>query len=161
MVQYSNIDRVMEAENHVKHGASSKSQMSRGNFLRTLIIVFVMPIILAPSVSVFAQENVATADTVTKVSKTDSKDINIYCHCPSSPLYRTSPLVLIDGLEVSIDVLTRLTSNDVKNYVVISDAKEAFELYGARGVNGVIVISSNLKKKDLKKMIKIANNNKN
>ena len=30
MAQYSNFDRVMEAKNHFKIGASSKSQMSRG-----------------------------------------------------------------------------------------------------------------------------------
>ena len=61
MVQYSsNLDRVMEARNHFKNRASSKSQTSRGNVLRTVVIilfaVFVMPIILAPSVSIFAQD---------------------------------------------------------------------------------------------------------
>ena len=61
MVQYSsNLDRVMEARNHFKNRASSKSQTSRGNVLRTVVIilfaVFVMPIILAPSVSVLAQD---------------------------------------------------------------------------------------------------------
>jgi hypothetical protein len=34
MTQFSNFDKVMEAENHVKHGASSKSLMSRRNLLR-------------------------------------------------------------------------------------------------------------------------------
>jgi len=32
MVQHSNLDKVMEARDHFKNGASSKSQMSRGNF---------------------------------------------------------------------------------------------------------------------------------
>ncbi len=31
MMQYSNFDSVMETRYHFKNGASSKSQMSRGN----------------------------------------------------------------------------------------------------------------------------------
>ena len=34
MLQFSNSNRVMDAETISKNGASSKSQMSRGNFLR-------------------------------------------------------------------------------------------------------------------------------
>ena len=34
MVEYSNFDRVMEARDHFKNGASSKSLMSRGNIVR-------------------------------------------------------------------------------------------------------------------------------
>ena len=39
MVQYSNFDRVMEARDHFKNGASSKSLMNRGNVLKTALIV--------------------------------------------------------------------------------------------------------------------------
>ena len=40
MAQYSNFNRVMEVRNHFKNGASSKSLMSRGNFL--IIVSFVL-----------------------------------------------------------------------------------------------------------------------
>jgi len=86
----------------------------------------------------------------------DSTDFIIDCGCPSS--YRTNPLLLVDGLEVSSEVFARLNPNDVKSFSVIKDAK-ALEMYGKRGVNGVIVITSNLSKKHLHKMIKEAKKN--
>ncbi|MDR1172742.1 MAG: hypothetical protein LBL24_09835 [Bacteroidales bacterium] len=100
----------------------------------------------------FAQENISIADTVTKA---DSQDFVINCMCPSSSSYRTSPLFLIDGLEVSADVFARLNLNpdDIQTFT-ITDAKEALELYGTRGVNGVAIISTKLSQKDLKKRIK-------
>ena len=52
MVQYSNFDRVMEARNHFKNGASSKSLTSRGNVcLKTIIVLFAMLVALASGVS--------------------------------------------------------------------------------------------------------------
>ena len=51
-----------------------------------------------------------------------------------------------------------MNPNDVKSFSVIKDAK-ALEMYGKRGVNGVIVITSNLSKKHLHKMIKEAKKN--
>ena len=42
---------VMEAENHVKHGASSKSLMSRGNFLKTCFALLAAGVIILASCS--------------------------------------------------------------------------------------------------------------
>jgi len=50
MIQYSNFDRVMEARDHLKNGASSKSHMSRRNFLEILT----KPVVMAFVFSVFA-----------------------------------------------------------------------------------------------------------
>ena len=41
----------MEAENHVKHGASSKSLMSRGNFLKTCFVLLAAGVIIFASCS--------------------------------------------------------------------------------------------------------------
>ena len=136
--------------------------------------LIILGIVLCVSVSA-QQKNSTIADTITCSlagktsgliscqSKTEGTEFRIGGPgCPGCQgLLRTSPLILIDGLEVSSDVLARLNPNDIKSFFVISDAKEALELYGTRGVNGVIVISSNLKKKDLKKMIKGVKNNNN
>ena len=75
-------------------------------------------------------------------------------NCPGcNGLSRTTPLILIDGLEVSQNVLTHLKPKDIKSLSVLKDAK-ALEMYGKDGSNGVIIITSKLKSKDLKKMIK-------
>ena len=42
MVQYSDFDRVMEAENHFKNGASLKSHTSRGYVIHSITALFVL-----------------------------------------------------------------------------------------------------------------------
>jgi len=52
-----------------------------------------------------------------------------------------------------------LKPGDIQSISVLKDAK-SLEMYGTRGTNGVIIITSNLKSKDLKKMIKKAEKQK-
>lgn len=52
-----------------------------------------------------------------------------------------SPLILIDGLELSTRELARLQPNDIEEFSILKDATAA-AVYGARGANGVILITT-------------------
>ncbi|MGJ7033317.1 SusC/RagA family TonB-linked outer membrane protein [Niabella hirudinis] len=55
--------------------------------------------------------------------------------------YRVDPLILIDNIEVSNDELARLNVNDLESFTILKDAS-ATSLYGARGANGVILVTT-------------------
>jgi TonB-linked SusC/RagA family outer membrane protein len=55
--------------------------------------------------------------------------------------YSASPLILIDGFEASKDDLARLQPDDVESFSVLKDAS-ATVLYGARGANGIVLVST-------------------
>ena len=55
--------------------------------------------------------------------------------------YSNSPLILIDGLEVTTDDLARVEPDNIASFSVMKDAT-ATSLYGARGANGVILITT-------------------
>lgn len=55
--------------------------------------------------------------------------------------YRTEPLILIDNVELSTNDLARLNVDDIASFVILKDAS-ATALYGARGANGVILVST-------------------
>jgi TonB-linked SusC/RagA family outer membrane protein len=55
--------------------------------------------------------------------------------------YKKDPLILIDGVEVTTTALARLQVDDIANFSILKDAT-ATALYGARGANGVILIST-------------------
>ena len=55
--------------------------------------------------------------------------------------YKTDPLILIDGIEVSTTDLARLQVDDVQSFSVLKDAT-ATALYGSRAANGVILITT-------------------
>ncbi len=57
--------------------------------------------------------------------------------------YRNNPLVLIDGIEGS---LNSVNPNDIENMSVLKDAASA-AIYGSRGANGVILITTKRAKK--------------
>ena len=104
--------------------------------------------------SLFAQENVKVA-SIFQINTDSVKNCQEFVvggpNCPGCKgllPYRTNPLILIDGVEVSSDVLAHLKPEEIKDFSVIKDAS-AIERYGIRGTNGVIVITSNLSKKDL------------
>jgi TonB-linked SusC/RagA family outer membrane protein len=54
---------------------------------------------------------------------------------------KANPLILIDGVELSSDDLARLNTDDIASFSVMKDAN-ATALYGARGANGVILITT-------------------
>lgn len=52
-----------------------------------------------------------------------------------------NPLVLMDGVEVSILDLARVDPEDIESFSVLKDAT-ATAMYGARGANGVIIVTT-------------------
>ncbi len=55
--------------------------------------------------------------------------------------YKKDPLILIDGIETSTTELARLQPDDIAAFSILKDAT-ATALYGARGANGVIQVST-------------------
>lgn len=55
--------------------------------------------------------------------------------------YTASPLILIDGIEMSADDLARLQTDDIESFSIMKDATSS-ALYGARGANGVILVTT-------------------
>jgi TonB-linked SusC/RagA family outer membrane protein len=51
------------------------------------------------------------------------------------------PLILIDGVELTADDLSRLNTDDIASFSLMKDAT-ATALYGARGANGVILVTT-------------------
>jgi TonB-linked SusC/RagA family outer membrane protein len=54
---------------------------------------------------------------------------------------KNNPLILIDGVEMTPDDLARLTTDDIGSFSIMKDAN-ATALYGARGANGVILVTT-------------------
>ena len=55
--------------------------------------------------------------------------------------YSASPLILVDNIELTADDLARLQVDDIASFSILKDASAA-ALYGARGANGVILITT-------------------
>ncbi|MBR1575429.1 MAG: TonB-dependent receptor [Bacteroidales bacterium] len=54
---------------------------------------------------------------------------------------KANPLILIDGVEMTTTDLARLTTDDIASFSIMKDAN-ATALYGARGANGVILVTT-------------------
>lgn len=54
---------------------------------------------------------------------------------------KKDPLILIDGVELTSDDLARLNTDDIASFSIMKDAT-ATALYGARGANGVILVTT-------------------
>jgi TonB-linked SusC/RagA family outer membrane protein len=54
---------------------------------------------------------------------------------------KKDPLILIDQVEMTTEDLSRLTTDDIASFSVMKDAN-ATALYGARGANGVILVTT-------------------
>lgn len=55
--------------------------------------------------------------------------------------YKVDPLILIDGVEFTATDLARLQPDDIASFSIMKDAA-ATALYGARGANGVILVTT-------------------
>ncbi len=53
----------------------------------------------------------------------------------------TSPLILIDNVEMTAKDLSRLNPDDIASFSILKDAS-ATALYGARGANGVVLVTT-------------------
>ncbi|MDR2039973.1 MAG: SusC/RagA family TonB-linked outer membrane protein, partial [Bacteroidales bacterium] len=54
---------------------------------------------------------------------------------------KKNPLILIDGMEMNATDLARINPDDIASFSVMKDASSA-SLYGARGANGVILVTT-------------------
>ena len=66
---------------------------------------------------------------------------NILIRGAGSILGSTSPLFIVDGVEITANDFSSLSSNDFENISVLKDAISTSQ-YGSRGSNGVIVITT-------------------
>ena len=55
--------------------------------------------------------------------------------------YSSEPLILIDGFEATSSDLARLQPDDIESFSILKDAS-ASALYGSRGANGIILVST-------------------
>ena len=60
--------------------------------------------------------------------------------------YKNSPLIMIDGLEVTSNDLARIDPENINSFSIMKDAT-ATALYGARGANGVILVHQRRKER--------------
>ncbi|WP_270089999.1 SusC/RagA family TonB-linked outer membrane protein [Sphingobacterium sp. SYP-B4668] len=54
---------------------------------------------------------------------------------------KVDPLILIDGVELTVTELARLRPDDIENFSIMKDATST-AVYGARGANGVIFVTT-------------------
>lgn len=54
---------------------------------------------------------------------------------------KRDPLILVDGIEMTTNDLARLNVDDIESFSILKDASAA-ALYGARGANGVILVTT-------------------
>ncbi len=54
---------------------------------------------------------------------------------------RATPLILLDDVEISTDDLNRLPSESIESFSILKDAS-ATAIYGARGANGVMLVTT-------------------
>ncbi|SFK89876.1 SusC/RagA family TonB-linked outer membrane protein [Proteiniphilum acetatigenes] len=59
--------------------------------------------------------------------------------------YSKSPLILLDGFEISASEMARIDPNNIASFSIMKDATST-ALYGARGANGVILITTKVGK---------------
>lgn len=54
---------------------------------------------------------------------------------------RATPLILLDGIEISADDLNRIPAETIETFSILKDAS-ATAIYGARGANGVMLVTT-------------------
>ncbi|MDD3333811.1 MAG: carboxypeptidase-like regulatory domain-containing protein, partial [Proteiniphilum sp.] len=68
-------------------------------------------------------------------------DASFFVRGVTSFSYARGPLILIDGMEMSSGDLARLQPDDIKSFSIMKDAAASAQ-YGARGANGVILVTT-------------------
>jgi len=68
-------------------------------------------------------------------------DASFFVRGVTSFSYAAGPLILIDGVEMTSGDLSRLQPDDIASFSIMKDAT-ATALYGARGANGVILVTT-------------------
>lgn len=68
-------------------------------------------------------------------------DASFFVRGVTSFSYAAGPLILIDGMEMTSTDLARLQPDDIDSFSIMKDAA-ATALYGARGANGVVMVTT-------------------
>ena len=68
-------------------------------------------------------------------------DASFFVRGVTSLTYARGPMILIDGTEMSSSDLARMQPDDIASFSIMKDAT-ATALYGARGANGVILVTT-------------------
>ncbi|MDI9337814.1 MAG: SusC/RagA family TonB-linked outer membrane protein [Alphaproteobacteria bacterium] len=68
------------------------------------------------------------------------------------------PLIIVDGIQQSLDDLNSISAADIESISVLKDAA-ASAIYGVRGGNGVIVVTTKIGRKQTQTVFKISLNN--
>lgn len=69
------------------------------------------------------------------------QNVNFFIRGVSTMGASSSPLILIDGIESSSTDLARLQPDDIATFSILKDAT-ATALYGARGANGILLVTT-------------------
>lgn len=69
------------------------------------------------------------------------QNVNFFIRGVSTMGASSSPLILIDGIESSSTDLARLQPDDIASFSILKDAT-ATALYGARGANGIMLVTT-------------------
>lgn len=69
------------------------------------------------------------------------QNVNFFVRGVSTMGASSSPLILIDGIESSSTDLARLQPDDIASFSILKDAT-ATALYGARGANGIMLVTT-------------------
>ena len=68
---------------------------------------------------------------------------------------RSTPLILLDGVEISIGDLDRLPAESIESFSILKDAS-ATAIYGARGANGVMLVTTKQGHENTKAEIRVS-----
>ncbi|MDL5512356.1 TonB-dependent receptor [Arenibacter sp. M-2] len=85
--------------------------------------------------------NVAGIIAYQRTGEPGADDASFFIRGVTSFGYGNSPLILIDGVELTTRDLARLQPDDIASFSIMKDAT-ATSLYGARGANGVIYVTT-------------------
>ena len=99
---------------------------------------------LTGSTSSVSSSELAAVNIVTK-SGAPGAGINITVRGGTSITQSTEPLYIVDGFEMS-DALTNIDVNDIESIDILKDAS-ATAIYGSRGSNGIVLITTKSGKK--------------
>lgn len=63
---------------------------------------------------------------------------------------RSTPLILLDGVEISSSDLNRIPAESIESFSLLKDAS-ATAIYGNRGANGVMLVTTKVVRKTQKR----------
>ncbi len=86
-------------------------------------------------------QNMAAGVVVSQASSNPSEKIRVRVRGEASLTGDNEPLFVVDGIPVESDVINTIAPQDIQSMDVLKDASAA-AIYGSRGANGVIIITT-------------------